>query len=382
MFISEAAERRTGEILPRLEKFHTLTVGETPGFSRAGGMINFSIQDNKVKLEMNLDAATRAGLKINSKLIAVSRLVSPQLGYGGELTCASCLLFRSPPGCDGLYFRRSAWRCCSPAPAILAYDYYTFRAARTKDIQTLAEVIGSNSTGALTFQDTHSAKEVLEALGFERHVTEAGLYDRKGALFASYLASGVQSQPLALPQNVDAAYFPDPHTLVVFHNILLGGERIGTVYIRSNLVELDQRRDRCIQMMIAVAFTALVSPCCSPPSPEIDYRSYQQVGDDHAYGLADKGILVSVPKETNDEIGDLIDGFNDMLTQIRERDRVLQEARMIAETANHAKSEFLANMSHEIRTPMNGVLGMTRLALDTDLTAEQRRVPRDGNVVR
>jgi hypothetical protein len=77
LFISEAAERRTGEILPRLRKSHTLTVGETPGFPRAGGMINFSVQDNKVKLEMNLDATTRAGLKINSKLIAVSRLVSP-----------------------------------------------------------------------------------------------------------------------------------------------------------------------------------------------------------------------------------------------------------------------------------------------------------------
>lgn len=77
LFVSEAAERRTAEILARLKKTNTLTVGETPGFPRAGGMINFSIQDNRVKLEMNLDAATRAGLKVNSKLIAVSRLVSP-----------------------------------------------------------------------------------------------------------------------------------------------------------------------------------------------------------------------------------------------------------------------------------------------------------------
>jgi signal transduction histidine kinase len=80
---------------------------------------------------------------------------------------------------------------------------------------------------------------------------------------------------------------------------------------------------------------------------------------------------IRATKESGDELAQLVEGFNEMLTEIQLRDEEVTSARKDAEQANQRKSHFLANMSHELRTPLNAVIGYAEL-LTEDAAKEGR----------
>jgi hypothetical protein len=84
LFISASEKKRLPEIFAALQGSNVLSVGDTEQFAELGGAIQFTLQDNRVRLTINLDAAERARLKISSKLLSLARVVHEDARRGGD----------------------------------------------------------------------------------------------------------------------------------------------------------------------------------------------------------------------------------------------------------------------------------------------------------
>src|SRR5256884_2719337 len=150
--------------------------------------------------------------------------------------------------------------------ALVGYQYWSFRQAMRSTLAVRGSILATNSTASLAFANDADARELLSALRADPHIVAAALYDRNGRLFATY--------PGDLPGGaLPAAPGPDGYrfqrgNLIGFQPVAeAGGQRLGTLYLASDLAAVDATLRLSGVIAVAVLTVALLGADRLSPGP-------------------------------------------------------------------------------------------------------------------
>ena len=247
-------------------------------------------------------------------------------------------------------------------------DVRGFRRSTERDLQSLADVIGASAISSLDFDDEEAATKALAPLEHKPSILSAAIYTKDDKVLGKYsrdAGSNIQSPPVCGPDG----FRYQSGDLLIFKPIQRGTNRLGTIFVEADMEPLHALVMSYVEIGAVILLGAmLVAFVLSSRLQRMISKPILALAEATRVVSEQKNYSVRAVKHGDDEIGSLIDRFNEMLFELekhektrREVNEQLRESQQQALAATQAKSQFLANMSHELRTPLNAIIGYSEM---------------------
>lgn len=253
---------------------------------------------------------------------------------------------------------------------MLAFDLRAYHDTVVKDLVTQASIIAEVSAPALEFNDPVTAKENLELLRTRPAILRAAIYTAEGTQFATYKSSVDLISLWPEAANVANSYTIDGNRISVWQNIIKNDQHLGSVFIRARYEANTRLFDYTVVLVcVMIASLGLASFIAFWLRGAVTKPIFA-VTDVARQVMQSRDFSLRAEKFTEDEIGVLVDAFNDMLSEVERRAKALEASnrsleremteRQAAEDAlrlaDRRKDEFLATLAHELRNPLAPLL--------------------------
>jgi signal transduction histidine kinase/ActR/RegA family two-component response regulator len=256
---------------------------------------------------------------------------------------------------------------CVAGALMLTVDVNRYKTSWAADLATEASILAVSLAPAMAFDDHDAAVRDLNALKVRQRVRAAALYTSSGALYASFAREGSQALPTrAPPAGIVTSGEQAAYSLAIDRN----GEHLGTIYLQARYDTLGRVEDYLLIFVLVTALSMVIAVLLSRRLQQGILRPLDDIAG-IANSIVKRRDYSSRAKKTSaDEIGVVVDAFNNMLEEVQARARALEDA-------DRRKDEFLATLAHELRNPLAPIRHAARLLESGTMDGTQQKWARD-----